>query len=638
MKESKNPAIAEAENNAGQTKKRSPFFSERNINRTVIFLFVALWALLSLFESSQLYRIQDLSLFLQTELFFNETMSAPAGLVSYIGAFLVQFFYFPFLGAAIYVAMLYAVYLLVKKVFDIPVRWSFLALIPVVMLLATNTQMGYWIYYIKTPGFYYVILLGTLLILLAMWACKKLPMWAKFILVAAWAACYPFFGVYSLAGVLLMSVMTFSTAMREGKGKALPALLLLLAIAIVAALPALFFYRYTSTSLPLMYLAGVPAYQWSLLGDSWFASVIWPMWIPYLLLFVAMLLFAIFSGSKANRLFDIRYAVVQTLLLLFVIGFTWGFWYADENFRAEIAQNEAMWDEDWKRVIELGNVSGTPTRLVVMNRNIALLRTGRAGEEMFKMPDGSATMNAPVSVRLCQTGGKMAYYQYGRFSFCYRWCVEDGVEYGWKVEYLKHAVRSMIAVGEYKLASRYINILKKTLFHKGWAEKCEALIEKPQSIERMPEYAVPRQMFGDNNTLDVDDSYVEAYLLSAMTSPLFVNPTPICTEAALMHSLIRKDTQLFWNAIVGYLNNHRNFRIPTHYQEALMLYGNIDRRADISKFKFDDNIRRRFKEFMDLSKKYKGMTEEQMAPYFKDAGFDDTYWYFYFFIRDIKSN
>lgn len=145
-------------------------------------------------------------------------------------------------------------------------------------------------------------------------------------------------------------------------------------------------------------------------------------------------------------------------------------------------------------------------------------------------------------------------------------------------------------------------------------------------------------MFSYKNTLDVDDSYVEAYLINTMVSPLFVNPSPLCTEASLMHALIRKDTQLFWNTIVNYLNNHKNFRIPTHYQEALMLYGNIDRRADISKFKFDAPIQKRFRDFMKLSAKYKGMTEEQMAPYFKEAGFDDTYWYFYFFIRDIKSN
>ena len=638
MNENVNPATVEGGAQTPQSNKPKRIFTERFIKRTTLLFFVALWALLSIFEYSQLHRIQDLSLFLQTDMFFGESMKAPGGLLSYIGAFLVQFFYYPYLGAAIYVAMLFAVYLLVRKVFDISRRWSFVALMPVVMLLATNTQMGYWIYYIKLQGFYYVLLLGVILVLLAMWLCKKLPVWAKFVLVALWAACYPLLGVYSIAGAVLMAVMALATSVRTGKCRVAAALLLLFSVALAAAAPAFFFYKYTSTSLPLMYLAGVPGYQWSFFGDSWFAGIIWRMWVPYLLLFITMMLMAALYGKQPAAKLEKHYPIAQAVLLLAIAGFSWAYWYNDENFRTELAQNRAMWNEDWARVAELGNVSGTPTRLVVMNRNMGLLRTGRAGEDMFRMPDGSATMNSPVSVRLAQTGGKMAYYQYGRFSFCYRWCIEDAVEYGWKVEYLKHAVRSMIAVGEYKLAGRYINILKKTMFHKGWAEKCETLIEKPQSIERNPEYAVPRQMFGYLNRLDVDDSYVEAYLLNVMTSPHFVNPTPLCTEAGLMHALIRKDTQLFWNKVVEYLNTHKSFRIPTHYQEALMLYGNIDRRADISKFNFDASIQHRFREFMKLTTKYKGMTEEQMAPYFKEAGFGDTYWYFYFFIRDIKSN
>ena len=77
-------------------------------------------------------------------------------------------------------------------------------------------------------------------------------------------------------------------------------------------------------------------------------------------------------------------------------------------------------------------------------------------------------------------------------------------------------------------------------------------------------------------------------------------------------------------------------RIPTHYQEALLLYANIDRRADISKIKFDKSVQQRFREFTNLTKKYKGLSKD-LAPYFKDD-FGDTYWYYYFFVREIKSN
>ena len=82
-------------------------------------------------------------------MYFDDMMTAPAGLLSYVATFLVQFLYYPVLGVTIYMALMYVVYLLVRKLFAIPQRWSLLALGPVVLLLWTNVYMGYWIYYSK---------------------------------------------------------------------------------------------------------------------------------------------------------------------------------------------------------------------------------------------------------------------------------------------------------------------------------------------------------------------------------------------------------------------------------------------------------------------------------------------------------
>ena len=92
--------------------------------------FVVLWVVLSTYESALLFRINELSVFLFDGLFFEGMMSKPAGFLQYISSFLVQFFYYPALGAAIYVAMLYAVYRLVVNVFELPKNYSLLAMVP----------------------------------------------------------------------------------------------------------------------------------------------------------------------------------------------------------------------------------------------------------------------------------------------------------------------------------------------------------------------------------------------------------------------------------------------------------------------------------------------------------------------------
>ena len=135
----------------------------------LLFFFVGVWGVLSFYENATLFRISDLSLFLFDEVYFNEMLSVPAGLLMYVSSFFVQFFHYPVLGATIYIALLYLVYRLTIKIFEIPKRYCLLALIPVTALLAANTQLGYWIFYLKIPGYYYVVLLAVLAILMALW-------------------------------------------------------------------------------------------------------------------------------------------------------------------------------------------------------------------------------------------------------------------------------------------------------------------------------------------------------------------------------------------------------------------------------------------------------------------------------------
>ena len=93
------------------------------------------WVLLNVFEYEYLFRVQELSLWLPTKVYFDERMMVPGGLMSYIACFLTQFFYYPLLGSLIYVALLLVVQWLTLKVFDIPKRHAFLSLIPSALIL-----------------------------------------------------------------------------------------------------------------------------------------------------------------------------------------------------------------------------------------------------------------------------------------------------------------------------------------------------------------------------------------------------------------------------------------------------------------------------------------------------------------------
>lgn len=77
-------------------------------------------------------------------------------------------------------------------------------------------------------------------------------------------------------------------------------------------------------------------------------------------------------------------------------------------------------------------------------------------------------------------------------------------------------------------------------------------------------------------------------------------------------------------------------RVPNHFQEAIILFTNLSK--DITtNIPIDFRVKNRFDAFIQKTQKFKGKSEEEMAPYFVEE-YGDTYWYFYFFVRNIKTN
>ena len=282
-----------------------------------------------------------------------------------------------------------------------------------------------------------------------------------------------------------------------------------------------------------------------------------------------------------------------------------------------------------------------PTRLIVMAKNLALLKLGREGDDMFRYLDGGAKPNTPLDIRMMQVGGKMLYYNYARLNFCYRWCLEDGVEYGWKTEYLKYMTKTSLLSGEYKAAQKYVSTLSKTLFHKKWAAKYQEYIDNPALMAKDKEFATIRPLYCYEDQLDGDNSLVEIYLLNYFAHSFADTTTPMFDEMGLMCALTLKDIPTFWQNFFRYANSHKADRMPTHFQEAALLFGNLEPgKVDISKMPFDKPIEFKFKSFMEYARNNAMGENAERDPEIRQKfyeRFGETYYYFYFFIRDVKS-
>ena len=588
----------------------------------------AAFIILAVCEKTLMFRAQELSLWLPTDIWFRERMAMPAGMLTYIAAFLTQFLYYPWLGVLLMVVMLMGVYQLTMKVFSVPEKCAVAALLPPALIIGCMLVVGYYIFQIKTQAYMFTAITGYLF---TMGAVRIWQLWKCEVGRVAWVAVliagfYPLFGFYALLAAGVIAILAvgrkdwFSLAV---------------AVVGIVVAPWAYWYAYTACRHPRMWTAGCPAFEY-IKRDL-------PFWMPYLLLYACPLggaLWTILSrhGEPTKKGAWITNLVAAALVVASVMVF----WYRDDNFHTELKMEAAMEQHDYNQVLRLAKgVKKEPTRLIVMSKNLALLKLGQGGDKMYHYLDGGAHPNTPLDVRMMQVGGKMLYYNYARFNFCYRWCLEDGVEYGWKVEYFKYMAKTSILNQEYTLANKYLDILSKTLFHRKWAAHYREFIKDPKLVGKDPEFSSIQQLYCYEDQLDGDNSLVEIYLLNYFAHSFGGTTSPKFDEMALMCALTLKDIPTFWQNFFRFANSHKTDRMPTHFQEAALLFGNLEPgKVEISKMPFDKSVEMKFKAFMEFAKKHAVTDDAEKDPKIKQLfyeRFGNTYFYFYFFIRDVKS-
>lgn len=568
----------------------------------------ALAILMVLFESDYLWKSQELNLFLPTSSFFHDRMLLPGGFLSWCGAFLTQFFYIPWLGAVVLCLCWALVAWMIAATFRIPVKWAVLTLIPVALLFLTDFSLGYWLYYMKLQGAMYVASLGVMWTVASIWIFRSLTskyfLRIVFVIVYALLA-YPLAGAYGLAALLLMAVISWRLPDMPGWQRLTVTLMAIVAVLLV---PQLFSsWVYYQIAREYIYVAALPSF---IQGDCHYNY-----YLPYLLILLFLVTAAFFYRQRpwnpeVRRFWGWLSAHV-VLLVALGYGLSVG-WYRDSNFHKELTMQRAIENLDWDKVVgEARQQVDEPTRAIIMMRNLALWRLGRQGDEMYHFRPGSKQFNTPVMVRTTQVAGRTVYFNYGQLNFCYRWCLEDGVEYGWKAEYLKFLTRCSLLNGEFNVARKYINLLKKTLSHKKWAINQERFLNHPELLTKDQGYGPIVRMVTYQDMLNSDNNVVEQFLMHQLLA--MDSDDPLVQEQSLIAALWMKDIGMFWPRFFKYCSLHQGKHIPTHYQEAAYLYGHLESQVDISHMPFDQGVVNTYENFMARAQQYSHLSEEMMA-------------------------
>ena len=613
-----------------------------NLQNLMPWISVLLFALLSWYflmmrNADMLYMQQMRSLFNDTSLFFQQYNAVPAGFLQWAGCYFTQLFYYPALGSGVLILMWIAIFFLLKKAFLTSSTQHLipLLLIPLVCLLVSEIDLGYWIYYHKNHGYCFSQTIGLLFVSLLVCLFRSATsikfkfgtIIASLLGAVLLVGLYYYIGVYAMAAAAALGIiMLLERRWTSG------------AFYVIAAIATPFLFRHLSDTMrsEQFFTAGIPVFE---SGNITNTSLSIPFWIALLML----ILFPILN-KVGERIKNVKAAnIISSLLLVAVTGFSFGVLedadYDDENYHAECKAYRDIDNMEWEDALyTIRQIQGTLTRQLIVFKNIALFNTGNIGYCMYDYDNKGMTPTPSDSliVHMANTASPIIYLHHGMTNYAYHYCMEIQVEYGFNITELKVMALSSIINGEKKLAQKYLNILSRTMFHKKWAEHYLPLARNPKEIGKYPELAKINELHSYmSNNIDSDEGVCENYIINYF-SDTYTNASKYLQEMCLAYSVISNNIQKFWRQYILYLQLHKGEKIPDLYQQAAYFYLDMvptsspDPKA--YNMQFDQKIIDRYNQFDQISQSLlkNGFSKESIARQ-TEAEFGDTFWWTYYF-------
>ena len=623
LKEDKKKKAEKWENHKKAILLASPFLF-------VLYFILLAWYFLYVRNADTMYFLQDRGWWNSTALFWNDCMRFPGGFLSWAGAYLTQYFYYPVLGSVMLIALWVATFLLAKWSFKIPGEWSFLIFIPLVALLCSDIQLGYWVYILKDVDYVFYHPLGLFLALilsLPFWqylpVSEKVKEWIAIAWVPIVAALFYYpLGIYALLAAVLVAIRTSWKAL-------------------IILVPTLWLVPLLETSgttvmrpdQPWMY--GFRKFELDDLRD-------YSLEIPFYIALVVPLFFPFIKKIKTKKL------LYSQGLMLFVAGLMFFCLsardFTDYNFHAELRMQRGVEECRWNDVLrEAGMVKGPVTREMVMFRDIALINRGELCAKRYMYNNESIppkVVSDSIHIRICDQAGDLIYYNFGETVFAIRRAIERCMHYGYSYYTLRMLTQCALVNGEKDNARKYLRLLNRTTFQKKWAEKIQPFLDDEKLMAESDPFRMPLRLYNEGSELvGTDDKYVE---LTIMKKWMYnITNDPVAQEVALGCSMVMRDRNCFWSQVQQFYNINPGKYFPTHVQEAMLfeVYELGMQGVNLSFVKFDQRVVDRYKAFTDRKNQYvsQGMNEKEIGSALRPE-FGDTYYWDYSVLREVQTN
>lgn len=322
-----------------------------------------------------------------------------------------------------------------------------------------------------------------------------------------------------------------------------------------------------------------------------------------------------------------------------------GFWFTLNNamrgrMRVDVLSQQEKWEDLLQVADHLPFEALTVQTMWDVNR--ALHRTGRLGDQMFKFPQGPATL-LPVTADFIQDVGRPAGSHAMAFAKSSRLLLDLGLVneaehtsgealeiLGRRPGLLEPLFWTNVVKGRTGVALRFLRLLAQDPIRRAHARRLETQMRQDPLLLEDPEVQRLRAAVGSRLANTEQSS-----LRSMLTERLAGDPGDrMVSEYLMAYYLVTKQVkQAAEQAVL--LAQSGVSRLPRHYEEAVLVYENMTGKpVDLGDLEVSEEARMRSFAFLSAKAPYRGDRRRAMRA---AAEFRDSYFFYFTFIHVPES-
>lgn len=578
-------------------------FSTKDIYLILIILFTCVFVYFRFLSENIMFFQEQQFIFTFTRDYIREFFLKPGGLLELSGKFLTQFYADKTIGSLFLSLVLITPLFLLFRINEKTQNKKLTPFVIIPSCLLLLMQSHYYHVMELNLGFVFILLIYLL--------SENLLGRKQYIFLLLYPVIYYLAGSFTWLFLLMHVVRVL---LSEEKGRLI---IISIVIAEVVTIPFLFKKLLFLGSYRVMYFS-----PWPFLSNTTHNALM----IACLLYIPA---FICISSLPLRRLPDIFLKRTFGLLsTLFILLFTFSFLIRINDVQTGkiVKIEELVVKGKFNEAIEYQEKEASGNLISQYFYNVALAETDQLCDRLFfgRQDFGSASLILPWGDKYLSWGAYF-FYEAGLSNEAERWAYEEMVAYGLKPQNITMLIKTNLVNGNYRMADKYIGILKNTVYYRKEADIYEKMISDSSLLFSDSDISVKRKVLPDKDFFIYVDS-------AENNLPMLVKTNPNNRKAyeyLMSWLMLNKNVEAVVNNTV-LLKTMGYTRIPRHIEEAILMYQNsTGKYPDLGGLTLSRESMERFDAYFNTYIKARNNPSS-----FRDimrSRFGNTYWYYYHF-------